>query len=249
MSGAEVSVWRYLIGSVCLLLVSVSLKGSRDLITPLRQHGMQITILSVFGMALGQLLFHWSLDFASVTQVATMVTTMPMGVVVMDFVINRTKISAPKIVSGVGAFAGVVLLLTDGYVQQLSIGGSALYGVVMALGCSVIGSCYLVLVRPLIQSYGAIRITTLTFVLGAVALWVTVGVAWEIWVDPTTLFERPSEAYWSLLVLGIWNTCIGFILWFWGLICGTGYGSSQLPVFFETRHRCVVSASDLGESD
>ncbi|MAM20322.1 MAG: EamA family transporter, partial [Acidiferrobacteraceae bacterium] len=35
MSGAEVSVWRYLIGSVCLLLVSVSLKGSRDLITPL----------------------------------------------------------------------------------------------------------------------------------------------------------------------------------------------------------------------
>ena len=50
MSGAEVSVWRYLIGSVCLLLVSVSLKGSRDLITPLRRHGMQITILSVFGM-------------------------------------------------------------------------------------------------------------------------------------------------------------------------------------------------------
>ena len=86
MSGAEVSVWRYLIGSVCLLLVSVSLKGSRDLITPLRRHGMQITILSVFGMALGQLLFHWSLDFASVTQVATMVTTMPMGVVVMDFI-------------------------------------------------------------------------------------------------------------------------------------------------------------------
>ena len=128
MSGAEVSVWRYLIGSVCLLLVSVSLKGSRDLITPLRRHGMQITILSVFGMALGQLLFHWSLDFASVTQVATMVTTMPMGVVVMDFVINRTKISAPKIVSGVGAFAGVVLLLTDGYVQQLSIGGALCTG-------------------------------------------------------------------------------------------------------------------------
>ena len=67
------------------------------------------------------------------------------------------------------------------------------------------------------RSYGAIRITTLTFVLGAVALWITVGVAWEIWVDPTTLFERPSEAYWSLLVLGIWNTCIGFILWLWGI--------------------------------
>ena len=145
-----------------------------------------------------------------------------------------------------GAFAGVVLLLTDGYVQQLSIGGGALYGVVMALGCSVIGSCYLVLVRPLIQSYGAIRITTLTFVLGAVALWITVGVAWEIWVDPTTLFERPSEAYWSLLVLGIWNTWMGFILWLWGLSAAPDMGRANYLFFLKPVIAALLALVILG---
>ena len=75
----------------------------------------------------------------------------------------------------------------------------------------------LVLVRPLIQVYGAVRMTALTFIIGAFALWITVRLAWQISVNPLTLFERPPQAYWSILALGIWNTCIGFILWLWGI--------------------------------
>ena len=89
-------------------------------------------------------------------------------------------------------------------------------------------------------------ITTLTFVLGAVALWITVGVAWEIWVDPTTLFERPSEAYWSLLVLGIWNTCIGVILWFWGLSAAPDMGRANYLFFLKPVIAALLALVILG---
>mgnify|MGYP001498285237 FL=1 len=150
-------------------------------------------------------------------QVATIVTTMPILVVVVERIINKTTISAPKVVSGIGAFIGVMLLLTDGYLDQLELGGSSLIGMALALCCAAVGSLYLVLVRPLIQEYGAVRITALTFIIGAFALWITVRLAWEISVNPLTLFERTPQAYWSILTLGIWNTCIGFILWLWGI--------------------------------
>jgi drug/metabolite transporter (DMT)-like permease len=233
LRGPEVSVWRYMVGAASLLIVSLSLKNSRNLLQPLREKPLRILALSVFGMALTQLVFHWSLDYASVVQVATMVTTIPIFVVIVDAIINKVKITAPKMVSGIGAFIGVVLLLTDGYLEQLKMSGGVIYGVLLALMCATGGSIYLVLVRPVINRYGAIRITTLTFTIGAVALWLTVGLAWGIWVDPTTLFERPSQAYLSILTLGIWNTCIGFILWLWGLSAAPDIGRANYLFFLK----------------
>lgn len=233
LKGPEVSVWRFIVGAASLLIVSLSLKNSRDLLQPLREQPFRVLTLSVFGISYIQLVFHWSLDYASVVQVATMVTTIPIFVVIFDGVINKARITAPKMLSGFGAFIGVVLLLTDGYLEQLKMASGSIYGVLLALLCATGGSVYLVLVRPLINRYGAIRITALNFTIGALALWVTVGFVWDIWVDPTTLFERPSQAYFSILTLGIWNTCIGFILWLWGLSAAPDIGRANYLFFLK----------------
>jgi drug/metabolite transporter (DMT)-like permease len=189
--------------------------------------------LSVFGMGLAQLFFHWALDYASVIQVATIVTTMPIVVVIVDGVINKTKITVPKMISGFGAFLGVVFLITDGYLAQLKMGGGVIYGVLLALACATVGPVYLVLIRPVINQYGAIRITALTFAFGAIGLWITVGLAWGIWVDPTTLFDRPRQSYLSILTLGIWNTCIGMLLWLWGLSAAPDIGRTNYLFFLK----------------
>jgi drug/metabolite transporter (DMT)-like permease len=233
LKGAEVSVWRFMVGGAALLIVSLSSKNSRNLLLPLKEQPFQVLTLCICGMTLAQLFFHWSLDYASVVQVATIVTTMPILVVIFDGIINRARVTAPKMVSGFGALVGVSLLLTDGYLEQLKLGGGVIYGVVLALLCAIVGALYLVLIRPVINRYGAIRITTLTFVLGAVALWIIVGIFWDIWVDPTTLFERSSKAYFSILTLGIWNTCIGFILWLWGLSAAPDIGRANYLFFLK----------------
>jgi len=217
ISGVEVSVWRFGIGGLALLTLSLINPSSRNLVSPLKQKFIPIVTLSVFGMAFGQFLFHWALDFASVVQVATMVTIMPIGVVFVARVVEGTIITPPKIISGVGAFLGCVFLLTDGYLDQLSGSGNSIIGIYLSIGCALIGSVYLVLVKPYVQDYGPIRMTTYTFVLGFIALYPSIGLIWGIWVNPFDLFDRTSVEYLSIITLGIWNTCIAFILWLWGL--------------------------------
>ena len=246
LKGAEVTVWRFMVGALSLIIVSLSSKKSRNLLQPLREQPVRVASIALFGMTLAQLLFHWSLDYASIVQVATMVTTMPIFVVLVDGLINRTKITAPKIVSGIGAFLGVALLITDGYVAQLKIGGGAMYGVLLSLSCSLGGAVYMVLIRPVINQYGAIRITTLTFTLGSVALWFTVGSVWGIWVDPTSLFDRPPQAYLSILTLGMWNTCIGFILWLWGLSASPDLGRANYLFFLKPVIAALLAFFILG---
>ncbi len=210
-------MWRFMIGAAALIIVALLDRNSRDLVTPILKQPVPIIGLSVFGMALGQFFFHWALDFASVVQVATLVTTMPIFVVFVAAVVNKAPITAPKIVSGIGAFLGCLFLLTDGYLDQLGGVGNSLPGVVLSIGCAAIGAVYLVLVKPYIQQWGAIRMTTYTFALGFFPLYFLVGGAWGVWVDPMTLFDRGAVEAGSILALGIWNTCIGFIFWLWGL--------------------------------
>jgi drug/metabolite transporter (DMT)-like permease len=122
-----------------------------------------------------------------------------------------------KLISGAAAVIGVALLLTDGYLAQLASGDTAIYGTFLSIACAARASVYMVLAKPIITEYGMIRITTISLIIGAVALWIIVGLFWNTWVDPLTLFDKEPMAAWSLLTLGIWNTTIAQVLWFGGL--------------------------------
>ena len=66
ISGVEVSVWRFGLGGFALLMLCLINPSSKNLIVLLKKDPYPIVILSVFGMAFGQFLFYWGLDFASV---------------------------------------------------------------------------------------------------------------------------------------------------------------------------------------
>jgi len=72
-------------------------KESRNLLQPVFEKLFLVIPPAVFGMSMAQLVFRWSLDFASVVQVATIVTTIPILVVVVDRIINKSPVSAPKL--------------------------------------------------------------------------------------------------------------------------------------------------------
>ena len=57
-----------------------------------------------------------------------------------------------------------------------------------------------------------------------------------------TLFERPSIAYFSILTLGIWNTCIGFILWLWGLSAAPDIGRANYLFFLKPVIAALLAA-------
>ena len=217
VAGPELSAWRFLLGGLGLILMSLIFPASRDLLEPFKTDGLRLILLSFFGVTLMYLSFHWALDFATVPQVATMVTVMPIFVGLVNLKINKQPISTPKIISGIAAFLGVTLLVTDGYLAKLAGSAENLIGVFLSLLCVTVGSVYIVMVRPIITKYGAIRITAITMMLGGVGLWFVVGLFWKIWVNPMTLFDRASGAVAALLILALYNTTITQFFWIGGL--------------------------------
>ncbi len=217
VGGPELSVWRFLLGGFGLVILALIFPSSRDLIEPFKTDGVRLVLLSVFGVMLGYLMFHWSLDYATAPQVATMVTTVPIFVGLANTWINKQPFSAAKIITGASAVLGVALLITDGYLDKLAGSGQSLIGIFMAMSCAALVAAYTVMVRPIIAKHGALRITAITMVIGSIGLWLVVGLFWDIWVNPATLFDRPPNQVASLLTISLYNTTITQFLWIGGL--------------------------------
>ena len=217
VAGPEVSVWRYTLGSFGLVVIALLSPQSRDLWTPIKAEWRRLLSLGLFGISVTYLAFHWALDFATVIQVGTFVTTMPIFIGLINARINRTPMGMPKIISGGCAVVGIGLLLTDGVLAHLAGSGQQMIGLALVFVCAFFGSAYAVLAKPLINTYGVIRITTITLSIGGVGLWLIVGAMWGRWVNPATIFAMPETARWSLLTLALFNTTITQILFFGGL--------------------------------
>ncbi len=217
LRGPEVSVWRFSIGALGLILLCLLMPGQRDLITPLRRDFWPIVGLSVLGFAVAYLFFHWSLDFATVPQVATTVTTIPIFLALVNQWRTGQKITPVKWVTGIAAVVAIAVLITDGALEQLAGEGDDLIGILMAVGCAFFGGAFMVFAKPYFTKYGAMRMTTLSITIAAIALYVGVGLLFGIWVDFGTIFERPAGQAAAILTIGVYNTTITQWLWLGGL--------------------------------
>jgi drug/metabolite transporter (DMT)-like permease len=106
VGGPELSVRRFLLGGFGLVMLALIFPASRSLLEPFREFGLRLVWLSLLGVTIGYLLFHWSLDFAGVPQVATLVTTIPIMVGLVNLWINRQPFTGAKIISAISATLG-----------------------------------------------------------------------------------------------------------------------------------------------
>jgi drug/metabolite transporter (DMT)-like permease len=217
VSGPEVSSWRFLLGGVGLLLIVMAANGVGSVVKPLREDWPRIVPLSLVGVSLAYLLFHWALDYATVIQVATLVTTIPIFVGLSNQLVNRKSISALKWLTGIAAVLGVALLISDGYLGRFVQTAGSLPGVLMALGCAALVALFSVMIRPVIGRHGAAPVTALAMSIGGVGLWAVVGVFFGIWINPLKLPDLPPREAWSLLIIALWNTTLTQYLWIGGL--------------------------------
>ncbi|MEO1793947.1 MAG: DMT family transporter [Pseudomonadota bacterium] len=248
INGPEISVWRFLLGGAGLVVVALMVPGSRDLVTPMRENGGKLVAFSVGGVALAYFFFHWSLDFASVPQVATVVTTAPIFVGLLNMAVNKIPIGTAKLVSGLGAVAAVALLVTDGAISALAGSASSLIGVFFAILCAVFMSVYLVLAKPYVAKYGALRFTAITLFIGGLVLWVGVGVAFGRWVDPTSLPALAWPAAAAIVVLALYNTTLTQWLWIGGLAAAPDLTRAMYLFFLKPVIAAALAVVFLGTS-
>jgi drug/metabolite transporter (DMT)-like permease len=248
VKGPELSVWRFLLGGFALVLLALCFPSSRNLVAPMRTHGWPLLGLSVLGITFGYLVFHWALDFATVAQVATVVTTIPIFVGISNLLINKKQFTTAKIVSGTCAVIGITLLITDGYLGALAGSSANVFGIVLAILCAAFVAAYSVMVRPIIEQYGALRITAITMSIGAIGLWLVVGVFFGVWVSPERLTAMESTALLSLLTIAFWNTTITQFLWIGGLAAVPDITRGSYLFFLKPVIAALLAVIILGQS-
>jgi drug/metabolite transporter (DMT)-like permease len=248
IGGPELSVWRFALGGFALVLLALCFPSSRDLAAPMRTHGWTLVGLSVLGVTLGYLVFHWALDFATVPQVATVVTTIPIFVGISNLLINKKPFTKAKMVTGTCAVLGIALLITDGYLGALAGSGKNVFGIVLAILCAAFVAAYSVMVRPIIDRYGALRITALTMGMGAIGLWLVVGLLFGTWVGPGRLGAMGTTALLSLLTIAFWNTTITQFLWIGGLAAVPDITRGSYLFFLKPVIAAMLAVLILGQS-
>jgi drug/metabolite transporter, DME family len=247
VSGPEVSSWRFLLGGSGLLLVAMVIAGPGAVLKIFRAEWKLLLPLSFAGVTLAYLLFHWSLDYATVIQVATLVTTIPIFVGISNQIINRQPISAVKWLTGCTAVFAVALLISDGYLSKFLDTKSSLIGIFMALGCAALVASFSVLVRPIITRHGALPVTALAMFIGGLGLWVVVGIAFGIWVNPLNLPNLPARQAWSLLVIALWNTTLTQYLWIGGLAHAPDITRASYLFFLKPAIATVLAVAILSQ--
>ena len=247
IGGPELSVWRFVLGGTGLIILALFFPGSRDLIAPFRAYGLRLLGLSALGITIAYLFFHWSLDFASVVQVATVVTTIPIFVALASLVINRQPITLGKTISAICAFFGIALLITDGYFARLTGSAESLLGVFMAIACAAAVASYSVLVRPLVAEFGALRITAVTTFTGAIGLWLVVGLFFGTWVGPERLAELDQQSLLALGAIAFFNTTITQFLWIGGLAAVPDITRGSYLFFLKPAIAALLAVMILGQ--
>lgn len=248
INGPEISVWRFFLGGVGLVIVAVLIPSSRDLATPMKRNGPALIAFSVFGVAIAYLFFHWSLDYATVPQVATVVTTAPIFVGLINLWANKEAFTTAKAISGLGAVAGIAFLVTDGAILALAGEPRNLIGIVFAILCGLFMSVYLVLIKPYIAEYGALRITALTMFMGGLALWVGVGVLFGRFVDFSVLPALSAAAATAIIVLAVYNTTLTQWLWIGGLAAAPDITRAMYLFFLKPVVAAFLAVAFLGTS-
>ncbi|MEZ5787382.1 MAG: DMT family transporter [Xanthobacteraceae bacterium] len=247
VSGPEVSSWRFLLGGSGLLLIAMLITGPGAVLRIFQTEWTRLLPLSFAGVTLAYLLFHWALDYATVIQVATLVTTIPIFVGISNQIVNRQPVSAVKWMTGCTAVLAVALLISDGYLSKLLDTRSSLIGIFMALGCAALVASFSVLVRPIISRHGALPVTALAMFIGGIGLWVVVGIAFGIWVNPSKLPTMPARAAWSLLVIALWNTTITQYLWIGGLAHAPDITRASYLFFLKPAIAAVLAVAILSQ--
>lgn len=145
-----------------LLFWLVSLFVKREKVA--KKDLLKLAICGVFGVAINQLCFFHGLNHSSAINSGIIMTLNPIMVAVMAYFILKESLNSIKIIGIlIGATGAVFLAL-----QSNGSDGSTLFGDILLFINALSYAIYLILVKPLMQKYSALTVTTYVFTFGAI---------------------------------------------------------------------------------
>jgi drug/metabolite transporter (DMT)-like permease len=198
---------RVVIGAI-LFWVIAGIQGNEPI--KYKRDYLYFAFLSIFGVALNQLMFFKGLSLTNPISASVIMTSSPIVVLIASYFILHERITARKIIGILlGATGAVMLIGTDGF----SFNNDTFLGNFLILVNATSFSIYLVLVKPMMLRYKTLTVVKWIFLFGT------------IWVLPFSWGEFAAvnwsgftqEAWLALTFVVIGTTFFAYLLNAWAL--------------------------------
>ena len=164
----------------------------------------RLALCGLFGVALNQLFFFEGLSLTNGVNAAIIMTSTPVLVILLSFVVLKEKITQTRITG--------VLLGLGGAIGVIALGGNASSGV-NQLGDTFIFinatsyALYLVTVKPLMSKYSPVTVISYVFLFGSA---VVVPYSSSAFFDQSWVL--PDHVYWKMTFVVLGTTFLAYLL-------------------------------------
>jgi drug/metabolite transporter (DMT)-like permease len=234
-------VWlRFGIGAVILGGIGAA---RRELSFPSTRDLGSFTLLGTIGITIHQWLQATGLKTAMASTTAWLVSTSPVFIALIGRVLLQEKMTRKRIVGIVLATAGVVLVVARGDWQAVFHGSFGVFGDLLVALSAITWAIFTVLSRHGLRRHGVVNMMFYVMLMG----WVTASIAWSITGGLQIPDRMSTEAWGSILFLGIFCSAIAYLLWYDALKHLPASQAGSL-LYLEPLVTLVIAAILLGEA-
>lgn len=225
MSGESLVFWRFTIAAVTLSLYIVFTRQSWPTLN-LSQYAV-IVLVGVIGVGGFNLALFNGLQYTSAANGALIMALSPLMTSIVNALLQREWLSRVQVFSLVGGLTGVLLVITNGSVQQL-LHFSVNQGDVMIAAGMLAWSGYTICSQRVGHWLPVLPFTLLSMIAASVSMSV-MGFGrgdFEPWLE---LMGLSPIAFCSVLYIGIFATVLGYLFW---INAVKKLGPAKASVFF-----------------
>jgi len=201
-----------------------------------------LALLGFIGISFHQWLQSTGLQTAQASTTAWLVSTTPVFMAILAYFMLKEKISILQAGGIFVAFAGVLLVVTNGDLGALTAGTQGGWGDLLVLVSAPNWALFSILSRRMLESYSA----SLTMLYVSVFGWLITTAAWIIGGYAHELAQVSFNGWLAILFLGILCSGFAYIFWFSALQRLKASSVGAL-LFLEPPVAVIAAAFFLGE--
>ncbi|WP_108869714.1 DMT family transporter [Aquimarina aquimarini] len=192
------SVYRYIIASIVLLVIAVFIKVQ----FPQKRDLFRFFMIGFIGIAIYNVTLNYGEQTVSAGATSFIINTVPMITFILSIIFLKEKINTKRVMGMMISFTGIVIITFGEHVDVVFNKG-VLFVVIAAFSQSI----FFILQKPLLEKYSSFSL-----------------ICWSIWLGTFTmlpflignmnmLLKASFESNMSLLYLGVFPGAIGYLVW------------------------------------
>ncbi|WP_042348113.1 DMT family transporter [Bacillus massiliigorillae] len=221
-SPASAAAWRFGIASVIMLIILLYTEGIKKNV--LKQNVLIYIFLGMVGIFGFNTLFFVGLKYTSPVNGALIMGLNPLLTTILSRIILKDKISKKQLAGILFAFIGVLIVITQGYIETIK-NLSISVGDLFILAGNTCWALYGVLGRRYIKDVSPLSTTTYTMIVGAVCL-IIVSLTTQ---NPVPIHNIPIQTWGAIAFMAIFTSVLGYLWWNQGIKV---IGASNTSIFF-----------------